>query len=191
MEKRCKRMSSTRKRTPLEARTISEWIVAPCGGQTSTRKMKTGFQRSSCPWVLCGVIQGRGWRNNPLKSGVARTSPSRLILELAKTYAGRLEIDFVTEHGTSVSCPCCNKKLSPFRGDNLVFPTEGYGKRLRSINRRNGRVCEDVLCSWGRSCENRDVIGAINMLRRFYKVYEDLAYSNDEDERQRGESHGY
>ena len=174
----------------LEAQTIADWITHLWRTNVHEED-ENRFPTIVMSVGVCGVIQGRGWRNNPLKSGVARTSPSRLILELAKTYAGRLEIDLVEEHGTSVSCPCCNKKLSPFRGDNLVFPTEGYGKRLRSINRRNGRVCEDVLCSWGRSCENRDVIGAINMLRRFYKVYEDLAYSNDEDERQRGESHGY
>jgi hypothetical protein len=174
----------------LEAQTISDWI-AHLWRTNVHEEDANRFPTVVMSVGVCGVIQGRGWRNNPMKSGVARTSPSRLILELAKTYAGRLEIDFVEEHGTSVSCPSCNKRLSPFRPDNLVFPTEGYGKRLRDTNRRNGRVCDDVFCSRGRSCENRDVIGAINMMRRFYKVYEDLAFSNVEAEKQRGESHVY
>lgn len=116
----------------------------------------------------CGITKGRGWSGSPMK-GAPRTSPGRLIAKITELYPGRLEIDFVDEHSTSKLCPGCDEKLQNFHRNALTLPTEGG--RLTFPKVRNGRVCVNAMCSWALTCENRDMLACVNMLRKAYPLW--------------------
>jgi hypothetical protein len=172
-----------------EAKRILRWIAEFWREQSHTTDPK------KYPAVImaigkCGIAKGRGWQESPLKSGVPRTSAARLLLAIRDVYPGRLEIDLVEESMTSALCPGCNEKLSNFRQERLRLPAEGAA--LEEVPRRNGRICcSNEHCPWRLNCENRDVAGAVNMLRRFYKESEDDLSSGKEEKKKTAQERGW
>ena len=172
-----------------EAKRVVQWIAEFWREQSHTTDPK------KYPTVImavgkCGIAKGRGWQESPLKSGVPRTSAARLLLAIRAVYPGRLEIDFVEEMMTSALCPGCDEKLSNFRHERLRLAAEGDA--LEEVPRRNGRICcSNEHCPWRLNCENRDVVGAVNMLRRFYKDSEDELSSGKADEQTRAQERGW
>ena len=172
-----------------EAKRVVQWIAEFWREQSHT------IDPNKYPTVImavgkCGIAKGRGWQESPLKSGVPRTSAARLLLAIRDVYPGRLEIDFVEESMTSALCPGCDEKLSNFRHERLRLAAEGDA--LEEVPRRNGRICSsDENCPWRLNCENRDVVGAVNMLRRFYKDSEDELSSGNEEKKKTAQERGW